>query len=86
MAASCLRLAEEVLSDGRTCLLNDGFTMADIAVAYAIEVAFLLSREDQLPPHCMDWFARMKTRDGYNRAKAVQAKALAQSGERGLIV
>ncbi|CUH68733.1 Glutathione S-transferase GstB [Thalassovita gelatinovora] len=67
-----LKLLEPALSDGRDTLLQSGFTMADIAVHYAIELAVLLGLRDDLPPETLRWFDGLTTRPAYQRAKAKQ--------------
>jgi len=73
-----LRLAEACLSDGREFLLNEGFTVADIAVAFAIQFAHSLGLGDLLPPHCRAWYERLSRRPAFQRALERQ-KAEAQA-------
>lgn len=68
-----LKLLEPTLSDGRQTLLKTGFTMADIAVHYAIELAVLLGLRDDLPPETLRWFDGLTARPAYQRAKARQS-------------
>lgn len=70
-----LRLAEQALSDGRQHLLGGGFTMADIAVGYAIQLAQDIGLGSDLPPHAVAWFDRLSRRAGFQQAKAAQARA-----------
>ncbi|WP_158965643.1 glutathione S-transferase family protein [Chachezhania sediminis] len=81
-----LRLAEATLADGRPFLLKEGFTMADIAVGYAMQVAVKLPGRDALPPSCLAWFETLSRRDAFRRAQEVQARALAETGARGLVL
>lgn len=67
-----LRLVEASVSDGRTFLVGDMFTMADISVGYAIMLALYLGMEKELPPHTSTWFGRLAERPGYLAAKAAQ--------------
>lgn len=75
-----LRMAEEVLSDGREFLLHEGFTMADISVGYAIQLALKLGMEPDLPPYCLAWFDRLSKRPAFARAQARQTQAAEAEG------
>ncbi|MGR3486343.1 glutathione S-transferase family protein [Pseudooceanicola nanhaiensis] len=75
-----LWLAEACLSDGRDHLLEDGFTMADIAVAFAVQFARSLGLGEALPPACSAWFDRLTLRPGYVRAMEAQRAAGAATG------
>ncbi|MFC6761453.1 hypothetical protein ACFQFQ_21585 [Sulfitobacter porphyrae] len=77
-----LRLAEQTLADGRDCLLESGFSNADISVGYAIQLALVLKMKDGLPPNCLAYFDRLTKRDGFRRAKEVQQNALEAEGQR----
>jgi glutathione S-transferase len=68
-----LRLAEATLADGRDYLVGDAFTVADISVGYALQLALQLGLEPELPPHALAWFRRLERRDGFQAAKAAQA-------------
>lgn len=68
-----LRLTEATLADGRAYLVGDGFTMADISVAYALQLAIDIGLERELPPHALAWFRRLERREGFQAAKAAQA-------------
>ena len=70
-----LRLAEAALADGRAFLVGDDFTMADISVAYALQLAIDIGLEGELPPHSRAWFRRLEQRAGFQAAKAAQAAA-----------
>src|SRR6185437_3510402 len=70
-----LGLAEARLADGRAFLVGDGFTMADISVAYALLLAIDVGLEPELPPHALAWFRRPTQRPGFQAAKAAQAAA-----------
>jgi glutathione S-transferase len=67
-------LAETVLADGREWLCAGRFTAADISVGYAILLARNLGMFDDLGPNLQAWWGRLSARDGFNRAKAAQAK------------
>ncbi|WP_163851363.1 glutathione S-transferase family protein [Pseudooceanicola aestuarii] len=75
-----LRLAESILSDGRETLLPGGFSNADISVGYALQLAIGLGMRDDLPPACLAYFNGLKTRDGYQRARAAQRTAQDEAG------
>jgi glutathione S-transferase len=70
-----LRLAEAALSDGRAYLVGEDFTMADISVAYALQLAFDIGLEKELPPNALAWLRRLERRAGFQAAKAAQAAA-----------
>lgn len=74
-----LRLAEQTLSDGRSFLLKTGFTMADISVAYAMQVALMIDLRDDLPPLCLAWYERLTARPAFQRAQEVQLAAAEQA-------
>jgi len=63
---------ETALADGREWLCGD-FTVADIAVAYALLLAETLGHLGELGPHCQAYWERAQARDGFKRAKAAQA-------------
>ncbi len=75
-----LRLAESTLEDGRDFLLPSGFSMADIAVGYAIQLAITIGMRDRLPPHCLAWFDRLKTRPAFIRTREIEEKAHLDAG------
>ncbi|BAT61373.1 glutathione S-transferase [Variibacter gotjawalensis] len=71
-----LKLLNEKLGSGAEFVCADRFTAADISVAYALMLAERLGISGEFPPAVADYWARMKTRDGFKRAIA------AQGGER----
>ncbi|WP_235927684.1 glutathione S-transferase family protein [Sandarakinorhabdus rubra] len=64
---------ERHLADGRTWLMGEEFTVADIAVAYAFLLAETLGHLGELGPHCLGLWERAQARDGFRRAKLAQA-------------
>lgn len=64
--------AERALADGREWLCGDDFTMADIAVAYALMFAGTLGHLGEVGPHLLGFWERCQARDGFARAKAAQ--------------
>lgn len=64
--------AETALADGRQWLCGDDFTVADIAVAYALLFAGNLGHLAEVGPHLLSFWERCKARDGFQRAKAAQ--------------
>ena len=64
--------AERALSDGRPWLCGDEFTVADIAVAYALLLAGNLGHLGEVGPHLLSYWDRCQARDGFQRAKAAQ--------------
>jgi glutathione S-transferase len=67
-----LRLAEAALADGRDFLVGGSFTMADISVAYALQLAISIGLEADLPPNALNWFRKLERRAGFQAAKAAQ--------------
>lgn len=63
--------AERALADGREWLCRD-FTVADIAVAYALLFANTLGHLGEVGPHLLSFWERCQARDGFQRAKAAQ--------------
>lgn len=64
--------AENALADGREFLCGD-FTVADIAVAYALLLAENLGHLGEVGPNLLAYWARCQAREGFVRAKAAQA-------------
>jgi glutathione S-transferase len=65
-----LRWAEAALGDGRQFLCADRFTMADIAIGYALQLGAFQKLADQFPPHVAAYFERLSARPAYQRAAA----------------
>lgn len=62
-----LRSVEEAM-ETRTYLCADRFTMADIAVGYAIHLANSLGMSDEFTPGVQAYFERLQERPAYQRA------------------
>lgn len=75
-----LKKAESVLSDGRPFLLNSGFSMADIAVAYAVQLAITIGLRDQLPPNVYSWYAGLTERPAFIRTRQIEESAHVAAG------
>ena len=76
-----LRLLDEALADGREFLVpGQGFTNADISVAYAIQFATALKIDGEISAPIKAWFDGLTTREGYRRAKAAQHEAALAAG------
>ena len=75
-----LALADEALSDGRATLLPQGFTMADISVAYAVMLARYARIEEGVPQRLRDWNAALEERPAFKAAKQAQAEAAERVG------
>jgi len=58
----------------------DRFTVADISVAYALLLAETLGLAEKFPPRVAAYWARMQRREGFQRAKAAQARASETQG------
>jgi glutathione S-transferase len=75
-----LRLLESTLSDGRDYVLGAEFSLADVSVGYAIQVALSLRMEEDLPPHTLAWYSRLEGRKGFQAAKTKQDLAGVEQG------
>jgi glutathione S-transferase len=75
-----LRLADEALRDGRPHLMGERFTGADISVGYALQLASSLGLAERFPEAIAAFWARLQTREGFQRAKAVQKREAATQG------
>jgi glutathione S-transferase len=60
---------ETAFEDGRAWLVADRFTIADICVGYAIQLAKGFGFFEQLGPLTQDWYHRLTSRDGYKHAR-----------------
>jgi glutathione S-transferase len=67
-----LRLLDSHL-EGREFLCDGRFTIADIAIAYALFLGETLDLAQHYVPRTRDYLARMKARDGFRRAQQAQA-------------
>jgi glutathione S-transferase len=65
---SRLRSVETALADGREYLCADRFTIADIAVHYALYLGESLGLHERYRPHCRDYLERLKRRPAFQRA------------------
>lgn len=68
---SRLRHVERALAD-REWLVAERFTMADISVGYALLLAKNLKIDNGFPPAVASYWARLKDREAFGRAKAAQ--------------
>ena len=68
---SRLRSVEMAL-EGKEFLVGDKFTMADIAVHYALFLGRSLGLDERYKPNCKRYLANMMERDGFKRAQAKQ--------------
>jgi glutathione S-transferase len=75
-----LRKAEATLSDGRAALLPSGFSMADISVAYAVQLAITMGLRDQLPPNVIRWFAGLTKRPAFIRTREIEEHGHIKAG------
>lgn len=53
---------------GRDYLCADRFTMADIAIGYALYLARTLAIDEAFTPNVLKWWERISARDAYRRA------------------
>jgi len=75
-----LRLTEQTLEDGRSNLLETGFSNADISVGYAILLANIIGLGEDVPPNTRTWYESLTNREGFKRAQHAQDEELAKSG------
>ena len=65
-----LRVVDKRLEDGRSYLLGEKFTIADISVGYALGFAEFLGLGDRMPESVRAYRARLTARPAYQRAAA----------------
>lgn len=65
-----LRMLDRTLSDGRDYLCAGRFTIADIAVAYAVYLAGTLDIAEAMTDAIRPWYERLAARDAFQRAIA----------------
>ena len=70
---SRLRSVEMAL-EGKDYLVSDKFTMADIAVHYALFLGRSLGLDERYKPNCKRYLESMMQRDGFKRAQEKQAQ------------
>ena len=68
---SRLRCVEEAL-EGHEFLCADRFTVADIAVGYALFLGRSLGRDARYKPNCRGYLERLMQRPGFQRAMVRQ--------------
>ncbi len=68
-----LRLLDAHLA-GHEFLVDERFTIADIAIAYALYLGESLGIADNYQPQTRSYLERMKRRDGFQRAQAAQKR------------
>ena len=62
----------EIALEGKEFLVGDKFTMADIAVHYALFLGRSLGLDERYKPNCKRYLASMMERDGFKRAQEKQ--------------
>lgn len=67
-----LRLLTAALEDGREHLVAGRFTMADIVVAYAIQLAGAIDARGAIAPHVLAWADRLQDRPAWQRARSAE--------------
>jgi glutathione S-transferase len=81
-----LRFVEDHLAD-REYLAADRFTIADIAIGFALLLAEVLKLDSEFGPNVKAYWARLKQRPGYLKAIAAQERGLAEmQGPKGVLV
>jgi glutathione S-transferase len=65
-----LSVVELRLKDGRSYLMGDQFTIADISVGYALGFAELLGLGERIPENTRAYYKRLTARPAYSRAAA----------------
>lgn len=74
-----LRAVEAVVVD-QPYLCGDAFTGADISVGYALLLAQTLGLDASFPEGVRAYWTRLQGREGYRRARRIQAQAAADQG------
>ncbi len=69
---SRLRCVEAALQDGRPYLLGDRFTMADIAIHYALFLGVSLGLHERYKPNCKRYLESLMEREALQRARQKQ--------------
>ena len=69
---SRLRSVEITLEDGRPYLLGDRFTIADIAIHYALFLGVSLGLDERYKPNCQRYLADLQERPAFQRAQEKQ--------------
>ena len=81
-----LRFVESALAD-REYLAAGRFTIADVAIGFALLLAEILKLDADFGPNVQAYWARLKQRPGYLAALAAQDKGLAaMDGPKGVLV
>lgn len=68
-----LKRVEDALA-GHDYLCSDRFTIADISVGYALDVANYIGLTERIPSVVKDYIDRLRLRTGYRAARRIQAK------------
>ena len=66
----------------REFLCADRFTVADIAVGYALHLTRMTRLEQYLTPRLTEYLTALRARDGFRRAEAMEREAAAEQGVR----
>jgi glutathione S-transferase len=66
-----LKAAASLVSDQYVCA--DRFTMADISFSYSLLLATSLGMSGEFPPKLIPYWERLQQREGFKRAKLVEA-------------
>ena len=69
---SRLRSVETALQDGRDYLLGDQFTIADIAIHYALFLGKSLGLDERYKPNCQRYLEALQHRPAVQRAQEKQ--------------
>ena len=71
---SRLRCVELALAD-RAFLVEDRFTIADVAVGYALFLGATLGLDERYKPNTKDYLQRLRARAGFKQARLKQEGA-----------
>ena len=63
---------ESALEDGREYLLGDQFTIADIAIHYALFLGVSLGLDERYKPNCKRYLEALQERPAFQRAQEKQ--------------
>ena len=69
-----LRRLNRHLDDGREYLVDNRFTIADIAIAYALHLGESLKSDERYKPHVRDYMNRMREREAFQKVVVLGAE------------
>ena len=70
-----LRMLDNALADGRTYLVANRFTVADIVITYALFLGTTLDLDDQYKPQTRAYMERMMERPAWAQAQQIEEES-----------